>query len=140
MTAKDQSIPQHDYSLFISIILLICIGLVFIYSASSNLAFYRFGDPYMYIKRQALFCLFGLILMAITMYLPTEVYSDTRVVYGALFISAGLLISLFFMGHTINGATRWIRIGGFSFQPSEFAKLSLCLYMAYSMAKKGSEM
>ena len=140
MAKKDHSIPQYDYSLFISVILLICIGLVFIYSASSNLALYRFGDPYMYIKRQALFCFLGLIIMAITMYIPTDIYSDARVVYGVLLLSAILLISLFFVGHTINGATRWLRIGGFSFQPSELAKLSLCLYLAYSMAKKGTEM
>ena len=140
MLTKDESEPQYDYSFFISVILLVCIGLVFIYSASSNLAFYRFGDPYMYIKKQAMFCFLGLIAMAIAMYIPTEIYSDARVVYGLLVVSAISLISLFFVGHTINGATRWIRISGFSFQPSELTKLSLCFYLAYSMAKKGTEM
>lgn len=140
MAVQNRAIPQYDYPLFISVILLVFIGLIFIYSASSNLAFYRFGDPYMYIKRQALFCLLGFIIMAVAMHIPMNVYSDARVVYGVLFLSLGFLISLSFLGHTVNGATRWIRIESFSFQPSELAKFSLCLYIAYSMAKKGSEM
>jgi cell division protein FtsW len=43
-------------------------------------------------------------------------------------------------GHKVGGAYRWLRWGGFSLQPSEFAKFSLAIYMAYSMSRKGSHM
>ena len=44
------------------------------------------------------------------------------------------------MGVKLGGASRWLRYAGFSFQPSELAKLALAIYMAYSMAKKGPNM
>ncbi len=135
-----EHVPAYDYLLFMSIMLLLCIGLVFIYSASSNLAAYRFGDPYMYVKRQAFFCILGFILMLIAMHIPLNIYSDSRVIYGLLILSIIFLLSLFIIGHNVNGATRWIKLGPFSFQPSELAKFALCLYIAYSMTKKNSEM
>ena len=140
MPKRSDSALQYDYLLFISVFLLLCIGLVFVYSASSNLASYRFGDPYMYLKKQALFCLLGIIVMIFAMHIPLSVYADARFVYSIFFLSLALLFSLFFIGHTVNGATRWIRFGHFSFQPSELAKFSLCLYLSYSMVKKGTDM
>jgi cell division protein FtsW len=62
--------------------------------------------------------------------------------YPALVISFILLVMLFFpgMGRSVGGACRWLRIAGFSLQPSELAKLSLAIYIAYSMSKKGTNM
>ena len=137
---KNEQAPQYDYILLVSVFLLICTGLIFVYSASSNLALYRFGDPYMYLKRQAFFCFLGLIVMAIGMSLPLNLFSNKKIAIGLLFLSILALISLFFIGHAVNGARRWIRAFGFSFQPTEMAKFSLCIYMAYSMADKGLEM
>lgn len=132
--------PQYDYLLFLCTILLFCIGLVFIYSASSNLSLFRFNDPYFYLKKQIVFGLLGIFAMMFGMVIPSESYSDKKIVFGIFFISIGLLLSLFFIGHTVNGATRWIRIGPVSFQPTELAKFSLCLYLSYSMASKGVQM
>ena len=140
MTGINDKAPQYDYILLICVFLLICTGLIFVYSASSNLALYRFGDPYMYLKRQSLFCLLGLIVMITGMLLPLDLLSNRKVVLGLFFLSLCALISLFFIGHTVNGARRWIRAFGFSFQPTEMAKFSLCVYMAYSMADKCLEM
>jgi len=126
--------------LLVCVFFLFCIGLIFVYSASSNLALYRFGDPYMYLKRQAFFCLLGLIVMAIGRSIPLELLSNKKVAVGLLLLSILALISLFFIGHEVNGAKRWIRAFGFSFQPTELAKFSLCIYMAYSMADKVFEM
>jgi len=131
---------QFDYLIFFCVFVLICIGLLFIYEASANLSFHRFGDQYMYLKRQILFCILGFILMYVTMRIPLHIYSDKRLIYGMLILCIISLISLFFIGHTVNGATRWIRIGNLSFQPVELAKLSLCFYLSYSMSKKQEEM
>lgn len=121
-------------------IVLICLGLVIVYSASSNLAEHRLGDSYFYLKRQCLFCVLGLGIMIITRYIPCTLYS--KLVYPLMLFSASLLILLFVpvLGRKIGGACRWLNLGSFSFQPSEVVKFSLAVYMAYSMSKKGAHM
>ncbi|HUU80644.1 MAG TPA: putative lipid II flippase FtsW [Acidobacteriota bacterium] len=139
--AKEKSKSSgYDYVILVPVILLIGIGLVMVYSASSHLAAHRFGDSYFYLKRQTLFCLFGIALMIAAKNIPCRVYS--KLVYPLLLISCCLLILLLTsgLGYKVGGATRWLRLAGFSFQPSEFAKFALAVYMAYSISKKGSEM
>ena len=137
--ARGKSTPAgYDYMILVPVILLIGIGLVVVYSASSNLAEHRFGDSYFYLKKQALFALLGIALMIVAKNVPCKVYA--KLVYPLLLISCCLLILLFIpgLGHKVGGASRWLRLGGFSFQPSELAKFTLAVYMAYSMSKKGS--
>lgn len=139
--AERRSITSgYDYMILIPVILLIGLGLVFVYSASSHLAALRLGDSYFFLKRQALFCILGIFIMLITKHIPCTLYS--KLVYPLLFVSLSLLVLLFIpgFGHKVGGATRWLRYWEFSFQPSELAKFSLAVYMAYSMSKKGSYM
>ncbi len=130
----------YDYLILIPTILLFCMGLVAIYSASSFLAGHELRDSYFYLKRQAFFGLMGLCLLVIAKNIPVGFYKKT--VYPLLVISFALLLMLFLpgMGKTVGGACRWLRIAGFSLQPSELAKLSLAVYIAYSMSKKGPNM
>ena len=130
----------YDYMILIPVICLAGLGLVLVFSASSHLAEHRLGDSYFYLKRQSLFCILGLGLMILAKNIPYRVYS--KVAYPLLFVSTCLLILLYIpgLGHKVGGASRWLRLAGFSFQPSELAKFSLAIYMAYSMSKKGSDM
>lgn len=60
-----------------------------------------------------------------------------RLSFALLLVAIGLLVGVLFVGARINGATRWYRIGGWlSFQPSEFLKLALCLYMADFLSRE----
>lgn len=129
-----------DHVLLITVLMLLGIGLVMVASASSYVAFNRTGDPYFFLKRQALFCLFGLGVMFCARYIPSKFYS--KIVWPLLVVSFLLLVALFVpgIGHRVGGAVRWIKIGPFSFQPSELAKVSLALFMAFSMASKGEEL
>jgi cell division protein FtsW len=140
MNGRKAATSGFDYMIFVPVVLLMGVGLVAVYSASSQLALDRMGDGYFYLKRQALFCLLGLIVMITAKYIPHTFYA--KLAYPLLVISSLLLLALFVpgWGHKAGGACRWLRFGGFSFQPSEFAKLSLAVYLAYSMAKKGSDM
>ena len=126
--------------ILIPAILLVGLGLVFVYSSSSHLAAHRMGDSYFYLKRQAVFCVLGIGVMIFAKNIPCTLYS--KVAYPLLLISICLLILLFFpgMGKKVGGACRWLRLGWFSVQPSEFAKFSLAVYVAWSMSKKGSFM
>jgi len=130
----------YDYMILIPVMILVVLGLVFVYSASSNMAARRMGDSYYFLKRQGLFCVVGLLVMMAAKNTPAGIYG--KMVYLLLFLSAGLLAALFIpgIGHAVGGARRWIRLPGVSFQPSELAKFSLAVYMAYSMSKKGSDM
>ncbi|MCP4681437.1 MAG: putative lipid II flippase FtsW [Desulfobacterales bacterium] len=133
--------PGYDYMILLPVISLVSLGLVIVYSASSHMAAtIQLQDSYFYLKRQALFCVIGIGLMIFAKNIPCILYS--KLVYLLMFVSFCLLMMLFVpgFGHKVGGAVRWLRWGEFSFQPSELAKFSLAVYMAYSMSKKHSNM
>jgi len=140
MAAQKTETQGTDYGILLPTLLLVGLGLVFIYSASSFLAEHRMGDSYFFFKRQGIFCLVGLVFLIITRNIPPGFYA--RLAYPLLFISLALLGALLIpgVGKAVGGASRWLSLGIFSFQPSELAKLTLAVYLAYSMAKKGQEM
>ena len=140
MAPKRRSFYDYDPILLISVLLLLGIGLVAVYSASSILAEARFGDHYFYLKRQAVFCLFGILLMIAAKNINYLVY--WKLVYVFLGLSLLLLVLLLIpgLGFKVGGAQRWFRFGFISLQPSEAAKLSLAIFMAYSMSKNVDQM
>lgn len=140
MAEKNTLTSGYDYKILFPVFLLIGLGLVVVYSASTNLAEHRLGDSYFYLKRQAAFCMVGVIVMLLAKNISCDLYK--KFVYPLMIISFCLLVLLFVpgIGHKVGGATRWLKIGGFSFQPSELVKFSLAVYMAYVMSKKGSDM
>jgi len=90
------------------------------------------GDAEYYVTRQAIFAVFGLFAMAAVVFVDPEYYRRYRkVIYGlAIFLLLGVMIA----GADVRGSTRWIDIGFFRFQPSEFAKLLLALFLAGLLA------
>lgn len=140
MPAKREDQGGYDYLILIPAIMLFCIGLIAIYSSSSYLATREAGDSYFYLKKQLFFGFLGIGLLIATKNIPAHFYG--KIVYPILLLTLMLLISVFIpgVGAKVGGATRWIRLGAFSIQPSEFAKLALAVYIAYSMSKKGTIM
>ncbi|MFP4037816.1 MAG: putative lipid II flippase FtsW [Desulfobacteraceae bacterium] len=140
MAGKGRAAKGTDYGILVPALLLVGLGLVFIYSSSSFLAAHRLEDSYFYLKRQGFFALAGLALLVVAKNIPPRVYE--RLTYPILFISLALLAALLVpgMGKTVGGATRWLPVGPLAVQPSEPAKLALAAYVAYSMAKKRPEM
>ena len=111
MAPKKSSFYDYDPILLISVLLLLGIGLVAVYSASSILAEARFGDHYFYLKRQAVFCLFGILLMIAAKNINYLVYR--KLVYVFLGLSLLLLVLLLIpgLGFKVGGAQRWFRFG-----------------------------
>ena len=136
MPVKREEQGGYDYLILIPAILLFCFGLVAIFSASSYLAAQE-GDSYFYLKKQLIFGILGIILLIAAKNIPVHFYN--KIVYPALIVSLVLLISVFIpgIGAKVGGSTRWINLGFLRLQPSELAKLSLAIYIAYSMSKKG---
>ena len=125
-----------DYILLMVVLALVGLGIVMVYSTSAILAAERFQDPYFFLKRQALFGGIGFVLMILMIFLPLNVLK--RSAYPILILSVLLLIAVLIpgIGHRAGGSMRWFRIQFFSFQPSEFAKLGLIIFLAYFLAKK----
>ncbi len=127
---------KFDYILLIVVLALVGIGIVMVYSSSAILSGDRFQDPYYFLKRQAFSAVIGFILMILMMFFPYEVLK--RFAYPILLLSIALLVAVLVpgIGLRAGGATRWLKIFSFSFQPSEFAKLGLVIFLSYFMTKK----
>src|SRR3990172_6889404 len=125
-----------DIILLFAVLALVGIGIVMVYSTSAIIAGDRFGDPYYFLKRQALYAGVGFALMIFMMFFPYEMLK--RFAYPIFVLSILLLVAVLIpgLGHRAGGATRWLKIGGFSFQPSEFSKLGLIIFLAYFLTKK----
>ncbi len=125
-----------DYSLVIPVILLAGIGVAMVYSASCEIAVRQFGNEYYFFEKQLIYAGMGVSAMLILSFVPYRIYRPLA--YFFLVSALVLLCLLLFTGAgcTAGGATRWIRIGGLSFQPTEFAKMAFIIFMAYSLAKK----
>jgi cell division protein FtsW len=129
-----------DNSILLLSVVLTCLGVVMVYSASSIMAEKRFADGFFFLKRQGLFAVLGFMVMAIAMQVD---YRHLQKLAVAIFFGAIALLILVLMpgvGSKVGGAARWIRMPGFSIQPAEVAKLALVIYMAYSLSKKGEKL
>lgn len=125
-----------DAALVVSIILLAGLGLVTLFSGSSAFADRFFGDEDFFLRKQILFGIAGLILMIIASSVNVALLRRfiKPLVLGTLLLC--LLTLIPGLGVTRNGASRWISLGGFSYQPSELVKIVLPLYLAHIFAKK----
>ena len=130
-------IQTPDRIIWIAVLILLVVGVLMVYSASSYLSEVRFDDQFHYLKRQFIFAITGLILMRITMSIKYWKYK-TLIPLIAL-ICYGSLILVFIPGIGVerNGALRWINLGFTLFQPSELSKLCLIILLAWFLERKG---
>jgi cell division protein FtsW len=113
---------------------LVAFGLVMVYSATSASATLGNGDPMSYLKRQAVYAFVGVVFMVLAARFDYHRlrYVAPPLVLAALVLCAAVLV----LGPPINGARRWFVLGPASFQPSELAKLALCLFAATYLARR----
>ncbi len=132
--------PAYDVQLLFAVLFLVGIGIVMVYSASSALALKKFGTDYLFLKKQALFALLGLGALVTCRHFPYRWYRPLT--YPLLVTALVLLIAVAFSGYgqSAGGAQRWLRLGKLSFQPAEFARFALIVFLAYSLDKKGARL
>jgi cell division protein FtsW len=136
MTAIPQTTPaRSDYVLLGTAALLTIIGLVIVWSASFVIAIVRFGDPNAYLLRQLTGAFLGIFLAAAAWKMDYRRLRNFALPIMLLTILA--LIAVLVIGEERNGAQRWIGAGAFTFQPAEFAKLSLTIYLAAWLSRRG---
>jgi len=125
--------PRADAILLGAVLLLVALGLVFVYSASAVRAD-RAGDEFHFLERQLVAAAVGLSLLLAAMRLGTE--RIARLSYPLMAVSLGLLLLVPLVGKSAGGAQRWIPLGPVHLQPAEVAKVALVLYLARSLARK----
>jgi cell division protein FtsW len=127
---------QYDITLLFPVLFLVGVGIVMVYSASSALALKEFGTSYYFLKKQSIFALLGIVVLVVSCHIPYRIYRSLAypLLFLAIMFLSAILISGF--GYSAGGAKRWFRIAGFTFQPSEFARFALVIYLAYSMNRK----
>lgn len=125
-------IRSLDWSLYGAYLFVSLFGLLMIASASAN---NEFGDPLHYVRRQLMFMAIGHVLLIISLVIDYQFFANLTIpIY---VVNLGLLAAVLLLGSKAGGAQRWINLGGFTLQPSEFAKVAVIVTLAGAMDKLG---
>ncbi len=124
-----------DKWLFCVTLLLVLFGLAMVFSASAVMAKERFGSPYTFVIRQAAWAACGLATMLVLMRVDYRKYNRPNIVFPAVAVTMICLLGAFLMRDSHN-THRWIKFGMFSFQPSEIAKPTLVLFLAWFLQNR----
>lgn len=128
-----------DFTLVITILLLLTIGLVMVLSASSPSALSESGNSYAYFSKQLIFAILGIFAMAFISKIDYRFYQ--KFYKQAWWISFLLLVAVMMVGREINGAKRWIYFTDtLSFQPSEMVKFLMIVFYAGILVKNRDEL
>ena len=138
MSPKNQTstAAAYDIQLLFPVLFLVGIGIVMVYSASSAVALKKFGSDYLFLKKQALFALIGIVALVACRHFPYQWYRPLTYPLLAVALLFLIAIQVTDLGFSAGGSTRWLRIGSLTFQPSEFARFAMVVFLAYSLDKK----
>ena len=123
-----------DLVTLIAVLILMVIGIGVVYSASSTIAQEKFGKSEAFLQRHIVKVVVSLIAMFLIVKLDYHRYA--RVSKLGLIVALGLLAATLTLGGEIKGASRWLRFGGFGFQPSDFAKFALIIHLCVLISEK----
>jgi len=139
-TGRDREVPYLQVrptlrihgGLLVVTFVMVCFGLVMLFSASMSDSFNaNAGNSMYYIIKQGSITLIGLILALImAVLIPVSFFDRPIITFATYLLTTGLLVYVKFFGSIVNGAKRWILIGPLSIQPSEFAKLAAVICLA----------
>ena len=125
---------RTDWLMFAIAAGLALFGAIMVYSASAMIALKESGSQFTYFFKQFGFTVVGIAVMYIVSRVDYRKYQNPYFVYGLIALTVVLLLAVFAFP-PINGARRWIRFAGFSFQPSELTKIALPVFLAYFLTK-----
>lgn len=127
--------PHLARDLILCTITLTLIGLLFIFSASSVPAYQKYKDLFFFPKKQAISVVLGTILSIGMIYVPSRIIGKASLlIFLFTLILCGLTLSPTF-GHSVNGASRWLKLYFLSFQPAELAKLASIIFLAKNLSR-----
>ncbi len=126
---------QSDKWIFLATLLLLCVSVVMVYSASALVALERYQQPYLFVTRQAMWAALGFAVLSVVMRVDYRTYRNERLIWILMGGVAFLLVAVLF-SPPINGTRRWFGIAGFGIQPSELAKLIAILFCALMLERR----
>jgi cell division protein FtsW len=132
--------PSYDRVLAVSVLFLIIIGLLMVFSASSMVGNYKYGSMIFFFGKQITFVVLSLFVMGISTRFNYQKLSKNRWPLFLILFSIILLAGLFVFGYEVNNALRWYNFFGIRFQPSEFAKLALIIYTAHFLSSRNEKL
>ncbi len=118
-----------DGTLLLGVLLLVAFGLIMLYSTSSYNGQVKFSDGGYYLKKQFFATSIGLFVMYVVSLIDYHVWEKFAII--AYVVSLILSALVLFVGAEYNGSKRWLALGPLSFQPSEYAKVAVILFLAY---------
>lgn len=135
-TSRVRGAVNFDLWLFLAVLVFAAFGAVMVLSASGVMAEKFHGGKHHFFTRQLFFLGAGFAGMLVLANLPKKILRAAH--YPALGVVVLLLLLTLFspLGVTINGARRWLKLGSFSIQPMEFAKIALVFYLAWFFGEK----
>ena len=124
--------------LLVIALVLIAVGIIMIFSSSAIYAFDRFGDSAYFLKKHLVFLLIGLLFsLGVLAVDINSVKRHSNIIF-ALSLTLLFIVLIPHIGSSAAGARRWIRLGSFGFQPSEFAKLAIIIFTAAHLSNKSA--
>ena len=124
-----------DRVLFTATLLLICVSVVMVYSASAVVALERFQQPYLFLTKQALWSVLGLVVLVVAMRVDYRTYRNEAFIWCLLGLVVLMLVGVLFSA-PINGTRRWFAVGGLGIQPSELAKVACVFFTALMLERR----
>jgi len=128
-----------DVQLLIVVGVLLAVGTIVLFSASAPTAYNETKDVFSYLKKHLIFLGVGLIVMFFASIISMKIIRKYSWLIYAIGV-VGLLIVFSPLGIEVNGARRWVALGDFSFQPSEFMKIALVFFISKKMATLGEDL
>lgn len=125
---------RGDVLLVCMVLFLVVFGLAVLYSTGSYNGSVRFGDAFYYMKKQFFAAAFGMLAMYLISCMDYHIFEKYAI--AAYLISLALSTLVLFAGNAYNGSRRWLSLGPLSFQPSEFAKLAVILFLARMVGRQ----
>ncbi len=127
---------RTDWVLLWVVIILVCFGLVMVYSASSVVAQQKFGSSFYYIYRQLAWAVVGFAAMMALKRIDYRRLNNQACAFAGIMVVLPLLVLVYFLD---GRAHRWLRLGPVGIQPSEFAKPALILFLAYFVTERAKK-
>ncbi len=124
-----------DRVLFTATLLLLCVSVVMVYSASAVVALERFQQPYLFLTKQALWSVLGLAVLVVAMRVDYRTYRNEAFIWCLLGLVVLMLVGVLFSA-PINGTRRWFAVGGLGIQPSELAKVACVFFTALMLERR----
>lgn len=125
-------------ALIFTVLILVGLGLLVIYTSSSIPAEVRFKDSLYFVRKQAMFGCLGFLAILALQWVPFRLIERIALPFIALTILLLTITLVPGLQHKANGAARWIDLGFFTFQPAEFGKLAWILFLAKSLSRSSS--